>query len=434
MFQKRTVRWSAAAAVAALIVGSAWLMVGISPRPAYAFSQTLEAMQRVYRVHMIGRDWDDKRVELWLEMDPETSQTSRFRIDEKDAKRLTVGTSAKVYYFDGNNKTVRIVEGDALEMGFRWGHLQEDMAEWAGSCGSSIEYSNTVDPSGQDLYVAKFAIKGVQIEAVVDPRTMLPVRYRFNAQPGQRLPVPLKDVESITYPDEFATELFAFTVPTDARILTGSSGTGRGLTDEMLAGGLIQHAVGVHKQTHKTLGGSGNLPVNTRIFVVDGEMNVRWGSILRAANYTNQPITGEIALGTFYDAGAVSLFDEAGVPQRKRVTMTSPKNRLFQLYWVLDNPLPPKETRYLFLAYDKTWPLRPNASDQSYSLEMDNHFGSEVLENFLLIVPTGVRLIETSEPPQSRTTIGSYDVVLWSKHNPRDTTNTVTVALTPANR
>jgi hypothetical protein len=140
----------------------------------------------------------------------------------------------------------------------------------------------------------------------------------------------------------------------------------------------------------------------------------------------------EVGLGGFNDPG-ISLFDQQGVPLRTRTVQKSLLTLgKFLLFWLPDEPLPPGASRCLLWAEHRSEALTRDAAGRGHALEMNNHFGSEVLESFILVVPAGARLVESSTPAQTQTSIGGNDVYVWFKRNPKDTTNRVNVVLAPA--
>ena len=75
----------------------------------------------------------------------------------------------------------------------------------------------------------------------------------------------------------------------------------------------------------------------------------------------------------------------------------------------------------------QTKPL-PQTNGQAW-LDMKNTYGSAVVENFFLVVPTGMSIVRPSAEPTSKKTIGMFDVYLWQDQVPPNRKHQVTMGL-----
>ena len=71
-------------------------------------------------------------------------------------------------------------------------------------------------------------------------------------------------------------------------------------------------------------------------------------------------------------------------------------------------------------------------TDHAYPLVMNNRFGVEGIENFVLIVPAGISIHDASTEYQSREEIEGYSLYIWQRHLPKQMiVNEVQVLLSP---
>jgi tetratricopeptide (TPR) repeat protein len=98
--------------------------------------------------------------------------------------------------------------------------------------------------------------------------------------------------------------------------------------------------------------------------------------------------------------------------------------------WTPKYPLNPGDSQ-LFL-----W-QRPTASPLAHTSEgiqirMQNHLGTHGVEQFYLVVPSGRKVIETSNAPESKTSAGGYDIHCFQREVTPETNNIVTAVVAPA--
>jgi len=190
---------------------------------------------------------------------------------------------------------------------------------------------------------------------------------------------------------------------------------------------VMSYIVDVHMEAYKKAGAMG-LRINTHIYGVDDEFNKYFGGFLTFKNETGQVINEEIGLGNFSDSQEMELVNENGMVQKyrlvKRNTTSIGKYRLF---WTPDRPIQPGEVR--LLGYLKPETQKLPETDGGYHLRMNNHFGSPVLENFFLVAPYNIQITEQSSNYISRKKLGIFEIFLWQKEVPANTSNTVNVVL-----
>lgn len=182
----------------------------------------------------------------------------------------------------------------------------------------------------------------------------------------------------------------------------------------------------------KTLGQAmqRGLHVNSLIYGVDDALNLYRGGLLGYRNGTDQTQPGPIRLGNFSFKDGFVLVDENGREQHCEFGENPDVNGgKYCLDWYPDSPVQPGVSRGLGYVYSPT-PL-PRTGGRA-RLTMQNYFGPPVLENFFLVVPRGMTIVEKSEPAKSSTTVGDLDIHLWQQSVPANTNHLVTVSLQAA--
>ena len=170
-----------------------------------------------------------------------------------------------------------------------------------------------------------------------------------------------------------------------------------------------------------------NLKVNSQIYQIDVYFHKSQGGLMMFQNQTNQPITGEIYLGKFSKNAQTDLTDEKGLLQKIRFVDGGESIGRYSLMWTPDKAIEPNKTKMLKYMYSTT-DILPKANN-GYALKMKNFYGSAVLENFFLILPAKLIIIEQSEQYVFSKDFGDFKVFLWQKEVPHNTENIVDVVL-----
>ncbi|MHC4646860.1 MAG: tetratricopeptide repeat protein, partial [Planctomycetota bacterium] len=195
---------------------------------------------------------------------------------------------------------------------------------------------------------------------------------------------------------------------------------------------VMMYIVGLHMESYAKAR-SLNIPANTRVYGVDDSFNLYNGGILTIKNETGQTWTGEAPVGGFSYSN-LDVYNEQGEKQKTRmVRRRAGRGGRYQLLWTLDRPIEPGEMRTLGWRVKGAAKLPQEGPPGSsyHSLNMNNHYGPEVLENFFLVIPFNVAIKEQSKEYISHKRIGIFDIYQWQSRVPADTVNTVDVVLTP---
>ncbi len=171
------------------------------------------------------------------------------------------------------------------------------------------------------------------------------------------------------------------------------------------------------------------LHVNVHIYGVDNEFNLHSGGFLGYRNDTNKPNPGPIHLGNFgRQRPDYILSDEQGREQEFEIReRPGERGGRWGLWWKPTEPAQPGVTR--LLGYMKKDSKRLPEIDGERQLSMNNHFGSPVLESFFLVLPEGMTITRKSAEPKSKASVDEFDIYLWQREVPSNTTNEVTVSL-----
>jgi hypothetical protein len=447
---------SAAAIIIAVTLGlSTILDHGASP--AYAIDQTVEAIKNIPTVHIFGRDWDEKQIEMWVQVNTDTGLMEYCYINHIDDDRLMISTPENTYHHNLKTNTVRIKDGPSVSSVFRLGEFFEGMKLVSEKFDGQITYSEVFDPSTKKKRIdLKMSSPKLEIRSLIDPQTKLPISISITRGEKFGTYETLKHATQIHYDNSVPEGLFDFKIPVGATIIKET------IEDPLqkLPESVIQYCVQFHlkvvEETANTAGipidteihsvddqlnvrlkvleevtNATYIPTNTQIYFVDDQFDLRIGGFLGIYNYTDEIWTGEVGLGNF-DRPNVALFDENGKKQQIRLVQRrqfSPGK--YRLYWILQEPLHPGQARGGIYWINDPRKLHKSSSDGTYHLRMSNTFGCEAVENFILILPSDFKVCDRSREYISSDNVDEYGIYIWQRHLPKHRiNNTVDVSLT----
>ena len=447
---------SAAAIIIAVTLGLSTIL-DHGATPAYAIDQTIEAIKNIPTVHIFGRDWEGKQIEMWVQVNASTGLMEYCYIDHIDDDRLMISTPENTYYHNLKTNTVRVKDGPSVSSAFRLGEFFEGMKLLSEKFNGQITYSEVSDLNRkQKVIELKVSSPQVQILSLIDPQTKLPIS--INVTRGDKFGSYeiLKHATQINYDDSPPEGLFNFKIPAGATIIKET------IEDPLqeLPGSVIQYCVQFHLNALEEIANatgipintqisSGHdqldlrpkvleevidatfIPVNTQIYFVDEQFNLRVGGFLGVYNYTDETWTGEVGLGNF-DRPNLALFDENGKKQQIRLVQrkqVSPGK--YRLYWKLQEPLHPGQARGGIYWINDPRRLHKKSPDDTYHLRMSNTFGCEAVENFILILFPDFEVCDYSRDYISNENVDEYGIYIWQRHLPKHKIdNTVDVSLT----
>jgi Domain of unknown function (DUF4932) len=397
-------------------------------RPAYALEQTVAALRSTSIVHIVGRDWDDKRIEIWSKVNPDTGLIDHWHIRHIDDEVIVVSTPQNTFSYDERNNTVRIQDGPSVASIFRLGEFFAGMDRLAEEFEGQVTYSQVIDPgTGRKLLELTMSAPRLELRSLIDPRTKLPLC--IDAVRGEK---PgwydtLKHATKISYDDVPPAGLFDFTIPAGAAVTIDT------VEDPLgnLPLSVLRYCADVYLKALEEVAQPQGIPANTQIYFVDQDFRLRKGGFLTARNDSNEVWTGEVGIMNS-DRPNMALFEAtSGKKQQIRLVQhrqISPGR--FRLHWKLDTPLPPGQTRHLIWWICDPQQLFEKADGSGRTVRLNNNFGSEGIETFILVVPDNTVLNDCSREYQSREKVDGYNVYTWQKHLPKERiSNTVNVSL-----
>jgi hypothetical protein len=164
---------------------------------------------------------------------------------------------------------------------------------------------------------------------------------------------------------------------------------------------------------------------------VDDQFNLHKGGFLAVCNDSNEVWTGEVSIANS-DYPNMAVF-EASSLKKQRIRLVQHRQLSpgkFRLYWNLDEPLGPGQTRYGIWWVSEASKLQSRSTGPARRLVMNNSFGGAAIENFILIVPAATDIHDCSRQYESCTEIDNYKVYVWQRRLPEQrTVNQVDVAL-----
>jgi len=407
-------------AAVVLVIASLAALVYVQhfPAPAYAIEQTVEALRKTSIVHILGRDWDDRQIEIWSKVNPETGLIDHWHIRHIDEGLVIISTPQNTFSYDETANTVRIQDGPGVASIFRLGEFFAGMNSLAERFEGRITYSEVVDPgSAQQLLVLTMSAPQLEIRSLIDSETKLPIS--IDTVRGERLGAydALKHATKIAYDDVPPAGLFDFTIPAGAAVTVET------VEDPLgnLPLGVLRHCADVYLEALEEIAQPQGIPTNTQVYFVDQDFNLRKGGFVAARNDSNEVWTDEVGLMNS-DHPNMALFEAtSGKKQQIRLVQhrqISPGR--FRLYWTPDTPLPPGQTRHLIWWVCDPQQLPEKTDGSGRAVRLSNNFGGEGIETFILVTPEEIVAYDYSRDCQSHQVVGGYHLYTWQKHLPKE--------------
>ena len=180
-------------------------------------------------------------------------------------------------------------------------------------------------------------------------------------------------------------------------------------------------------ETHDKAQAKG-LRTNSHVHIIDQDFNRHFGLVQIFRNSTGQVIDHEISMGS-NDSPEMYIYDEKGVRQKIRTYKVPNSN--YRYFWSPSEPIEPDETRMLFYSAGTT-KLSVDENEKC-SLKMRNDYGSPVIEDFYVVLPSTFKIDSQSEPFTSHETIEGFNVYCWSKEQGRNVKHRVEIILVRRN-
>lgn len=175
-----------------------------------------------------------------------------------------------------------------------------------------------------------------------------------------------------------------------------------------------------HMHSYKKAKAAG-IQVNSIAYYVDERGSLTQGGFLTFENDSGVALNSEMPVGNFSHTKITECYNEVLAPQQIRFEDTGSESGRYAMMWTPDQEFGPGQVRTLLYKYPDDY-LKKDG--KGFRLEMSNHFGPEVLENFFVILPPNMKIVKGLNNLTSHTQIGGHDVYLWQKRVPKNTTNT----------
>jgi len=204
------------AAAAGLIAAVFFGMVVLNKLavPAYAIEQTINALQKISTIHVIGTDWDGKRFESWNKINPETGKSEWVCIDETPHGYKIASTPKGSCVWDKDGNVVRYSNHAIASNDFRYERVFESLSNRMKNPSDDEKisiYREKDSVTGKDVIVIWAITKMKDYKVYIDPQTKLPIRtYYDRADNMQQI---CKSIDQIFYNVELPEGMFDFEVP-----------------------------------------------------------------------------------------------------------------------------------------------------------------------------------------------------------------------------
>jgi len=188
--------------------------------PAYAFEQTLEAMQNLRTMYMVCKDWNNEEFEIWIKLDPNTGIPEYCRAYWPRAKVLNISRPDTSYQYNEPSNVVQTNSGKLYSIGVAPAKIFEQLLRASQEEPNSVVISYERQPNGKNLIVVVTrGYKGYDesYKAYIDPETKLPVRMK--GFENNQLGAVFKDIDQIKYNVDLPEGIFDFKIPQGARII-----------------------------------------------------------------------------------------------------------------------------------------------------------------------------------------------------------------------
>ncbi|MHC4739993.1 MAG: hypothetical protein ACYS9Y_13885 [Planctomycetota bacterium] len=182
--------------------------------PAYAIEQTINALQKISTVHVIGTNWDGNRFESWNKINPETGKTEWICIDETPHGRKIASIPEGSCVWDANGNVVKLTNRIISTNDTRYAYLFEELSSRMAnpSDGEKITIYHEKDQISDKEVIVIWAVTKMQdYKVYIDPITKLPIRMHFDrADNMQQI---CKSIEHFFYNVELPQGMFDFEIP-----------------------------------------------------------------------------------------------------------------------------------------------------------------------------------------------------------------------------
>ena len=386
----------------------------------------VKSLRSISTVHGLGRDANGSPIEMWAEVNPDTGLMTNFHINQIDQKIIIISTPKKTYSYDQSTNVAKIKDGPGLESPFRFGNFIADMTAWARRIDGRIERRRAFDAKlDREVIVLEMTSSRGDITVVVDSDTKHPIRFDSAQGLSFRQPFKWKSIDMV-YEDPLPEGIFEFVIPEGATVIRDTVEA----KDEITSAEIIQYASRIATESAE----KSDAFTNTRITVVDEDMNVYGGSPFDVTNDSSEEWEGEISLPWITDSMKMAVFNEKGSRLEARLVQWRPhRPGRFRVYITLDEPLVPGQRRSFLQWSGYGKPLPKTEAGDRYALTMNNSPGTDCLESFILVLAPNIEIQLSSQEHTFYERVDGRPVYVWQEFIPAGKNHKVTVELDQGN-
>lgn len=186
-----------------------------SVTPAYAIEQTIEALKNTKIVHMLCRDWNGKKFEMWMSLNAEGYPEYCYSY-WPDYEVTNISTPTVSYQYNKKMNRVLISKGNLYHFDIRFDKMFEDIQEAVLKNENNVKvYREAASSGGKNLIVAICEEDAETWKIFIDPETKLPVGLhclKGRNRPGDFI----RDFDEIRFDEELPAGIFEFEMPEGA--------------------------------------------------------------------------------------------------------------------------------------------------------------------------------------------------------------------------
>jgi len=254
----------------------------------------------------------------------------------------------------------------------------------------------------------------VNIRYVVDRESKLPLRVSVLKGSNNGQLQLIKNVDLVTYDEIPPAESFEFQIPSGARVVDHSIISTKPPT-QALSPAVIAWVMNFHANALKNSAITKPIHTNTQVKIIDRELRMMQSGVLEVSNNSDKSLADEVDICGFSHTN-VEAYDSNGVKQQTRLAKSLFRNNHYRLHLTPNPPLAPGEVRQYLYVIGQPQQLHNANSERLYYLDLQNYFGVEVLESFVLVTPIEVAVKMQTENFVQKEQVGDVSIYVWQKH------------------
>ena len=208
-------------ATAAVIIIAVILSINLFSKTgsvAYSVEQTIEAMRKVTTVHGFAKSFAGEKIEMWVEVNPETGANERFYIDGSGVKFVAIQDEAYTYQKEMNIVVHTKKGGFLISNTIRFGRFIEDMLKNSEPPYTEVKIEEIKGEKPHILLVVDTS--DMTLECKVDTVTKLPMSMIAKPKNGQQVGMGLaQSIDEIYYNEPLPEGIFEFNIPEGAQVI-----------------------------------------------------------------------------------------------------------------------------------------------------------------------------------------------------------------------